>query len=76
MTTNVPGCKDVVVEEKNGLVVPAKDHISLARAIDRIGSDPTLARQMGVAGREIVKSRFSSSVVNEQTLALYSQLQA
>jgi glycosyltransferase involved in cell wall biosynthesis len=49
VTTDVPGCREVVTHEVDGLVV--KDAIALANAIERLHQDPALARQLGLAVR-------------------------
>jgi glycosyltransferase involved in cell wall biosynthesis len=51
VTTDVPGCREVVTHEVDGLVVPVKDAIALANAIERLHQDPALARQLGLAVR-------------------------
>jgi glycosyltransferase involved in cell wall biosynthesis len=72
VTTNVPGCRDVVHDNFNGLLVPAKNVIELAAAIRRLLEDPTLRYSMGIAGREIASREFSEQSVVQNTLLLYN----
>ena len=72
VTTNVPGCRDVVHDKFNGLLVPAKNVIELAAAIRRLLEDPTLRYSMGIAGREIASREFSEQSVVQNTLLLYN----
>lgn len=55
----VGGIPDVVVEGQTGFLVPPKDPVALARALDRLLGDTKLAGRMGEAGRKLVQGRFS-----------------
>jgi len=51
ITTDSPGCRDVVRTGENGLLVPPRDAGALAAAIRRLAEDPEVRRRMGTAGR-------------------------
>ena len=72
VTTSVPGCRDVVHDNVNGLLVPAKNITELATAIRRLLEDPALRHRMGIAGREIASREFSEQAVVQSTLLLYN----
>ena len=74
VTTDVPGCREVVTNEVNGLVVPARESNSLAAAIARLADDPQLARRLGRAARETAQQQFDVSIIVAQTLAVYDEL--
>lgn len=74
VTTDAPGCRDVVRHEENGLLVPVKSPVELADALKRLIEDPDLRRRMGARGREIAVSEFSVEKVIAQTMALYEEL--
>lgn len=74
VTTDVPGCREAVRHEDNGLLVPARDAEALADAIERLLRDPVLAKRMGQRGRERVEQEFSAEYVNAETLGLYRQM--
>jgi len=71
VTTDVPGCRDVVSHGENGLLVPAKDSKSLAGAIESLLLNPELRQAMGKKGREIAEQNFSIENVIEQTFNIY-----
>ncbi|MEZ5653228.1 MAG: glycosyltransferase family 4 protein [Burkholderiaceae bacterium] len=71
IATDVPGCREVVSNGTNGLLVPMKDAAALARAIETLVADPALRRRMGQASRAKVMNRFSDQMVIRQTLAVY-----
>lgn len=74
VTTDVPGCREIVRDGVNGLLVPPKDADALARAIRRLLDSPELCKQMGQAGRDLVIDKFELSGVIAKTLAVYSEL--
>jgi glycosyltransferase involved in cell wall biosynthesis len=74
VTTDVPGCREVVHEGVNGLLVSPRDHISLATAIETLILDPDMRVRMGRAGRERAITEFSSEIVIRQTLDLYETI--
>lgn len=74
VTTDVPGCRDVVNDGHNGLLVPPQDSNSLASAIQKLLVNQELRRRMGTVARATVVQHFSKEVINKQMLGLYDQL--
>lgn len=74
VTTDVPGCREVVSHEIDGLIVPAKDAEALAGAIRRLCDDPELRRKLGAAARQKALREFDERIVIEKTLAVYEEL--
>jgi len=72
----VDGCREIIKDEANGLLVPPKDAAALASAIIRLMSDADLSRRMGHRGREIVARSYSKEQVARATLAVYADLLA
>ncbi len=73
VTTNVPGCRDVVTDGLNGVLVPVKNAVALADALETLISNPELRHKMGMAGREIAVNQFSLTRVNAETLIVYNK---
>ena len=73
VTTDVPGCREVVRHQQNGLLVPVRDSRALAEALKILIGDDALRRQMGKKGRELAVAEFSLERVTGQTLAVYSK---
>lgn len=76
VTTDTPGCREIVQHGVNGFLVPPRDSSALANALKQLIEDPELRRQMGRAGREIAVSEFSLEKVVNETLAVYQKLLA
>lgn len=74
VATDVPGCRDVVHDGENGLLVPPRDAGALASAIERLVDDAGARRRMGARAREIVLATFDVRHVVRATLALYGSV--
>ena len=74
ITTDVPGCREVVTHGVDGLRVPARDAQALAEAIVRLQDDPLLARRLGLAAREKALAQFDEVIVIARTLAVYAEV--
>lgn len=74
VATDVPGCREIVIDGKNGLRVPPRDAVALAAAIHRLLADEALRKAFGRCGREMVEANFSDETVVRQTLAVYGDL--
>lgn len=71
-----PGCREIVRDGVNGLLVPPRDAGALAHALEMLLADPERCRRMGQAGRERVIDQFTEEKVVVQTLAVYEELNA
>ncbi len=76
VTTDVPGCREVVSDGDNGCLVPARNAEALADALARLIGDPEMQRRMGARSRIRAEQRFGLEAVVAQTLALYREVLA
>ena len=74
VTTDVPGCRDVVEHESNGLLVPPGDVDALVAAIRRLADDSVLRSRLGQAGRSRVLRRFTIDKVFRAVRSVYATL--
>jgi glycosyltransferase involved in cell wall biosynthesis len=74
ITTDLPGCREVVRHGENGLLVPPRDIRALAEAIAALLADPALRERMGRAGRIRAVEEFSETSVVDATLRLYREI--
>lgn len=74
VASDIAGCREVVQEGTNGLLVPANEPVALARALDFMISHGDERRRMGQAGRVIAEREFNVATVVSRTLALYDEL--
>ncbi|MDP5238377.1 glycosyltransferase family 4 protein [Uliginosibacterium sp. 31-16] len=74
VTTDAPGCREVVQHEGNGLLVPVRDPAALADAFARLVSDAELRQRMGRVSRERAEQEFALALSVQQTLDVYTEL--
>ncbi|MBF0614909.1 MAG: glycosyltransferase family 4 protein [Magnetococcales bacterium] len=74
ITTDAPGCREIVRDGTNGLLVPVGDVGELALAIERLIMNPELRASMGQRGRQIVVDEYSQEQVVSETLSVYHNL--
>ncbi len=75
VASDVPGCREVVREGVNGFLVPPRDPVALAKALERLLRDITLRGKMGANGRDIAVEQFSVQFIVEQILAVYRHVE-
>lgn len=74
VATQVGGIGEWLRHEVNGLGVPSGDSAALARALDRLVSNPAEARRMGEAGRRLAQERFQPHHHIDRLYELFSSL--
>lgn len=74
ISTDVPGCREIVRHQETGLLIPARDSRALAAAIEHLAADADLREQFGQRARILVQREFSQERVMAETLALYEEV--
>jgi glycosyltransferase involved in cell wall biosynthesis len=74
VTTDHPGCRDAIEPGVTGVLVPVRDAVALANALQELLSDPVKCAIMGQAGRELAESAFDESQVVAAHLQIYQEL--
>jgi glycosyltransferase involved in cell wall biosynthesis len=74
VTTDVPGCRDAITPDVTGLLVPPRDAVALADAIEKLLSDRNRLQAMGTAGRALAEKCFDVRQVVAEHLDIYREL--
>lgn len=74
ITTDSVGCRDTVVDGKNGYMIPIKDSDALAAALKKLIDNPELRQTMGKNAREFAVSKFDINDVVKVHLDIYKAL--
>ena len=72
VTTDVPGCREVVTQHKNGLLVPAKNAAALAKALKELAESSELRVEMGQLSRQKAEQEFDEKKIIAETIRVYS----
>jgi glycosyltransferase involved in cell wall biosynthesis len=71
VATDVPGCREVVRQGQNGLLVEARNVNELVEALSNLIKNPNIRTTMGACGREIAVEHYSAERIIPQILAVY-----
>ena len=71
VTTDVPGCREVVTHMINGLLVKPRDAQALASAIEKLADDPKLRKSMGEENRRKAEAQYANEIIINQTQSVY-----
>jgi glycosyltransferase involved in cell wall biosynthesis len=72
--TDVPGCREIVVQEETGLLAPPNDPEALAGVLSRLVDDADLRRRCAAGARERVVGGLDAGTVGRETVAVYRSL--
>ena len=74
LTTDTPGCREIVTDGENGLLVPPDNLDTLVSGAQRLIDDAALRQKMGENGRKKAAAEYSLRHVADRTFALYEDL--
>lgn len=74
VATNIPGINEVVNAE-NGILVPVKDANAMAKAIEKMATDPRLREKLANQAKKDYENKFSYPLFLENYRALYREIQ-
>lgn len=74
ITTNHPGCRDIVINKETGILVPTKNSKELASAILSLLKNKKAQLEFGLKGRKFVKDNFEESKIIEEHFKIYKKL--
>lgn len=74
VASDVPGCREITLHQKNGLLVEPRNSDALAAGIEILLRNPRKRQRLGWAGRRLVEKEFSVEQVVDQTLQIYQKL--
>ena len=67
ITTDIPGCRDVVIDGENGFLVPPRDVPALTAAMERFISQPALLETLGRQARAHAERHFDANAIVRRT---------
>ncbi|MCR6629400.1 MAG: glycosyltransferase family 4 protein [Magnetospirillum sp.] len=73
VTTDVPGCRELVEHGANGLLVPVRESAGLAEALARLAASPEERLRLGAEARRRVEAELGDSAIQAAILAVYDE---
>jgi glycosyltransferase involved in cell wall biosynthesis len=74
VTTDVPGCREVVTSGRNGLLIPPRNVLALADALQTLIEDRKMRGEMRIASRQVFEEKFTSDAVRAALNLCYAKL--
>ena len=74
IATDVTGCREVVANDRTGLLVPVKNPKALAEAMCKMIENPGMRAEMGKEGRRKMEKEFDEKIVIGKILEVYHNL--
>ena len=74
VSTNVPGCKDITVDNVTGVLIEPRNPEFLAEAMERFCIEPGLCQSMGKNARQLVLKKFDAQIIRKQMRNIYAGL--
>lgn len=74
VTTDVNGCREIVLNNKSGVLVPPRDPVALAAALERLVLNKQTRIEFGLQSRQLVEEKFCQKIVIKRTRAIYEKL--
>lgn len=74
ITTDVPGCRDAIIPNITGLLVPVRNSEALANAIQYLIENSEKRQSMGRAGRELAEKDYAIENIVDAHLRIYEEL--
>ena len=74
IVTDINGSREIVMNGKNGMVIPPRDEDALYEAMWRMMTDDGLRQQMAANARPMIASRFEQSFVRQCLYDFYDEI--
>ncbi len=74
ITTDMPGCRDAIIPNETGILIPPRNVNILIESIQKLLTNESLCREMGKAGRQLAEEKFSITGVTDTHLKIYDEL--
>ena len=74
VTTDVPGCRDTIIPNETGILIPPKDSKKLVEALEYLIEHPKLRIRMGKGGRRFAEKEFPIEKIVQKHLDIYQDL--
>lgn len=74
VTTDHPGCRDAIIPNETGILVPIKNSFKLSEAIEDLINDPERRSLYGMAGRRLAEKEYDINNIVFKHIQIYKSL--
>ena len=74
IATDVPGCREIAINNVNAITVPLDNVVKLAEAIEYLAKNHKIRKKYGLKSRELVEKDMSEEIIINKTIFIYEKL--
>lgn len=74
IVTNINGCNEIIIEDKNGIIIPTKNTEALKKAMERLMTDKNYCEKLKENARMMIVSRYEQSIIWNALLEEYNEI--
>lgn len=74
IVTDINGSREIIIEGRNGTIIPPRDADALYHAMKRMAADPARAARTGAAARPLVAARYEQTFVRRCLKQFYHEI--
>jgi glycosyltransferase involved in cell wall biosynthesis len=74
IATDAPGCREIVIADQTGLLVPIENPTALAQAMLQLAESPELRARYGESARQLVVDKLSARIIGSSVVQLYDRV--
>jgi glycosyltransferase involved in cell wall biosynthesis len=75
IVSDINGCNEIIKDEENGLIIPAKDSEAIYKAMKRLIEDPELKNKLQKNARNMITELYEQQIIWEALLKEYKSLE-
>jgi glycosyltransferase involved in cell wall biosynthesis len=75
IATNINGCNEIIINEKNGVLIELKNNGAIVKAMVRLIEDEAFYKNLKSNARSMIISRFERKVICEKILYEYKEME-
>ena len=76
IVTDINGSRDIIVDGKNGIIIPSKNYVALYNSMEQMILDEELKQSLASNAREMIEKRYEQSFVTGCLLDFYDKINA
>lgn len=74
VVTDINGSREIIIDNRNGIIIPPRDPDALLSAMRRFAADPALCHRLAGEARPLVASRYEQSYVRRCLMDFYQEI--
>ncbi len=73
ITTDIPGCRDAIIQDVTGILVKKYSSTEIANAISFLKDNEKIRKKMGLEGRKLAERKFDIDLITKKHFEIYQK---